>query len=79
MKFPKDFFEDEYRSDFLVPQMMKRAWAAKLELLWLIIEICRRHDDRYGNYMTPAVFTASHTYPFLQNKETYVEKLSGRS
>ena len=33
MKFSQEFFQDEYRSGFLVPSMMKRAWAAKLELL----------------------------------------------
>ena len=37
MEFKPDFFQDEYRCDFLVPQMMKRAWAAKLELLQIII------------------------------------------
>ncbi|MCI5873714.1 MAG: LicD family protein [Clostridiales bacterium] len=47
MKFTQDFFQAEYRSDFLVPQMMKRAWAAKLELLQIIIDICHRHSLTY--------------------------------
>lgn len=47
MKFSEDFFEDEYRNGFLVPQMMKRAWAAKLELLQIIIDICHKYDITY--------------------------------
>lgn len=47
MEFTQDFFQDEYRNDFLVPQMMKRAWAAKLELLQMIIDICHKHNITY--------------------------------
>ena len=47
MEFNQDFFQDEYRCDFLVPQMMKRAWAAKLELLQIIIDICHKHKITY--------------------------------
>ena len=36
INFTRDFFQDEYRCDFLVSQMMKRAWAAKLELIFVI-------------------------------------------
>lgn len=53
MKFSPEFFQDEYRSGFLVPSMMKHAWAAKLELLQIIIDICRRHDlSYYADYGT---------------------------
>ena len=38
MIFPKNFFQDEYRNGFLVPQMMKRAWAAELEVLSVIAD-----------------------------------------
>ena len=47
MIFPENFFQDEYRNGFLVPQMMKRAWAAKLELLQIIIDICNKYDLTY--------------------------------
>lgn len=47
MIFPENFFQDEYRNGFLVPQMMKRAWAAKLELLQIIIDICNKYDITY--------------------------------
>ena len=42
--FPNDYFKDEYREGFLVESMMKRAWAAQLEVLKRIEEIC----DKYG-------------------------------
>lgn len=47
INFTRDFFQDEYRCDFLVPQMMKRAWAAKLELLQIVIDICHKHHLTY--------------------------------
>ncbi len=33
LSFPDDFFNDEVREDFLVPEMMKRCWAAHLKIL----------------------------------------------
>ena len=33
MEFPKSYFEDEVRSGFYVPSMMKRAWAAQIAVL----------------------------------------------
>lgn len=44
IKFPKDYFKDEYREGFLVESMVKRAWAAQLEILKRIEKIC----DKYG-------------------------------
>ena len=44
INFPKDYFKDEYREGFLVESMVKRAWAAQLEILKRIEEIC----DKYG-------------------------------
>lgn len=41
MYFPENFFEDEYRHDFLVPSLMKRAWAAEIEILEVISNICK--------------------------------------
>lgn len=47
MEFPKNYFEDEIRCDFKVPEMMKRAWAAHLEILQIIIDICNKHHLQY--------------------------------
>ena len=47
MEFPEHFFEDEVRNGFYVPAMMKRCWAASLEMLELIAGICERHGIRW--------------------------------
>lgn len=47
MTFPDSFFQAEYRSDFYVSAMMKHAWAAKLELLEIIIQICKKNHIEY--------------------------------
>lgn len=47
MEFPKSFFEDEVRDGFYVPAMMKRAWAAQLEVLEDIEKVCRKHKIHY--------------------------------
>ena len=39
MKFDKKFFEAEEREGFLVPELMKRAWAAEIEILEVIGEL----------------------------------------
>ena len=47
MNFPENYFEAEYKNDFLIPEMMKRAWAAKLELLQVIVDICQKYNLTY--------------------------------
>lgn len=47
MFFDKDFFKEEIRNDFLIPELMKRAWAAELEVLQVIAEICAKHNITY--------------------------------
>lgn len=47
MEFPKDYFEDEIRDGFYVPAMMKRAWAAQLEILEDIDKVCKKHNIHY--------------------------------
>lgn len=47
MTFPDSFFQAEYRLDFYVCEMMKHAWAAKLELLEIITDICQKHHLEY--------------------------------
>ena len=47
MNFPDHYFENELRCDFMVPEMMKRAWAAQLEILQIVINICNAHHLQY--------------------------------
>lgn len=47
MLFPSEYFQDETRDGFLVPEMMKRAWAAELEVLDAVKTICRAHGLSY--------------------------------
>ncbi len=44
MEFPDSFFEDEVREGFYVPGMMKRAWAAHLEVLDAVYKVCQKHQ-----------------------------------
>ena len=45
--FNESFFSGETRRDFYIEPMMKRAWAAQMEMLMMIDEICERHDIAY--------------------------------
>ena len=47
MEFPIDFFLDEVREGFFISAMMKRAWAAELEILVEIDRICEKYKLRY--------------------------------
>lgn len=47
MEFPDSYFEDEVRDGFYVPGMMKRAWAAQLEVMHTVMVIC----EKYGCYI----------------------------
>lgn len=47
MKFEDSYFEDEVREGFYVPSMVKRAWAAELEVLSEIDRICKKYDIPY--------------------------------
>lgn len=47
MKFPKIFFEQEEREGFTVSSMMKRSWAAELEVLQVIRAVCEKHDIKW--------------------------------
>jgi len=42
MNFTEDFFKKEIRQGFEIPEMMKRAWAAQMEVLQVVIEICKK-------------------------------------
>lgn len=45
--YPKEYFEDECRDGFLVDRTMKCAWAAQVEVLRHISDICDRHGLKY--------------------------------
>lgn len=47
MKFEDSYFEDEVRDGFYIPSMVKRAWAAELEVLSEIDRICKKYDIPY--------------------------------
>ena len=47
MKFEENFFKGEEREGFYIKPMMKRAWAAQLEVLEKIDDICTRHNIEY--------------------------------
>ncbi len=47
MIFPHSFYEDEIRCDYIVPSMIKRTWAAQLEILDDLDKICRENDLKY--------------------------------
>lgn len=45
--FPKDYFQGETRDGFYIEPMMKCAWAAEIEVLEVVAEICEKHNIRY--------------------------------
>lgn len=47
MVFKDDFFKTESRLDFVIEEEMKRAWAAELEVLAIVDDICHRNNIRY--------------------------------
>ncbi len=42
MIFEHSFFEDEIRCDYLIPSMVKRTWAAQIQILADLDEACRK-------------------------------------
>lgn len=47
MQFSEDYFDDEVRDGFYIPSIMKRCWAAQIEVLKVIEDICNRHGLKY--------------------------------
>lgn len=47
LEFDQDFFLGETRNDFYIEPMMKCAWAAQLEVLKVVQQICEKHNIRY--------------------------------
>lgn len=48
--FEPSFFEEEVRSDFLIDRTMKTCWAAEMELLFDIDQICEKYNIQYFVY-----------------------------
>lgn len=58
MQFEEIFFKSEVRNDFKISAMMKRAWAAEMEVLEVIINVCKKNNIKYfadGGTMLGAV------------------------
>lgn len=47
MYFEDSFFEVETKCGFEIPKLMKHTWAAELEVLKVVIDICNRHNLTY--------------------------------
>ena len=47
MHFPDSFFEDEVRDGFFVPGLMKKTWAAQMEVLADIAKVCQKYNIRW--------------------------------
>lgn len=47
MEFPKSFFEGEERDGFYIAPMMKKAWAAQIEVMEEIKRVCKKHNIRF--------------------------------
>ena len=47
MEFTEEFFRREIRERFEVSEMMKRAWAAEMEVLKIVADICEKNNLQY--------------------------------
>lgn len=47
MNFNNDFFKKELREGFEISSMMKRAWAAQMEVFQIVADICEKNGIRY--------------------------------
>lgn len=47
MEFPEKYFESEIRDSFYIESMMKKAWAAQIEVLCEIDRVCKKYGIQY--------------------------------
>ena len=47
LEFSVDYFKTEVRDGFEVSSMMKRAWAAQMEVLHVVADVCNKNEIRY--------------------------------
>jgi phosphorylcholine metabolism protein LicD len=50
MKMEQSFFEEEVRHGFYINPMMKRGWAAQMEVLQGVDDICRKYNIRWFSH-----------------------------
>ena len=46
-EFTEEYFKGEEREGFYVEEMMKRAWAAQIEVLEIIDRFCKKYQMQY--------------------------------
>ena len=47
LEFSADYFKTEVRDGFEIPALMKRAWAAQMEVLHVVAGVCKNNGIRY--------------------------------
>ena len=47
LELSADYFKTEVRDGFEIPAMMKRAWAAQMEVLHVVAGVCKNNEIRY--------------------------------
>ena len=47
MHFDHSYFEDDVIEGFYVPSLIKKSWAAQIELLCDIDKVCKKHGIKY--------------------------------
>ncbi len=60
VKFPVEFFEKEDRWEHPVGELMKRVWAAQIEVLQRVIAICEKYQLTYYMYWGSLLGTIRH-------------------
>lgn len=60
LQFPEEYFKTEVRDGFAISELMKRAWAAQLEVLNKVIRICDKYNLTYYAYWGTLLGTVRH-------------------
>ena len=47
MKVPENYYDDEVVGGFYVPSLMKKCWAAQIEIIEDIAAVCEKHDIKW--------------------------------
>lgn len=60
LQFSEDYFKTEKRDGFVINELMKKAWAAQLEVLGKVIEVCDKYNITYYAYYGTLLGTIRH-------------------
>ena len=60
LQFPEEYFKTEVRDGFAISELMKRTWAAQLEVLNKVIGICDKYNLTYYAYWGTLLGTVRH-------------------